>query len=66
MRIEGICCGDCSLCELAKSGQVDMVPCALDQIFQRVQRIEKIVYSFSNNKNNNLATMPNEEDVCIQ
>lgn len=40
MRIDGKCCGDCGACELVKSGRVDMIPCVLDQIFQRVQRNE--------------------------
>lgn len=37
----GKCIGDCAKCELAQSGQVDMIPCAIDQMFQRVQRMEK-------------------------
>ena len=41
MSRQGKCIGDCAKCELAKSGQVDMIPCAIDQIFQRVQRLEK-------------------------
>lgn len=40
-RLEDVCCGDCSKCELVKFGSVDMVPCVLDQIFQRLQRLEK-------------------------
>lgn len=40
MRIEGKCCGDCSKCKLLEDGKVDMIPCAIDQIFQRVQKIE--------------------------
>lgn len=38
---QGKCIGDCAKCELAQSGQVDMIPCAIDQMFQRVQRMEK-------------------------
>ena len=41
MRLNEICCGDCSNCELVKNGNVDMIPCVLDQIFQRLQRMEK-------------------------
>lgn len=41
MRLNETCCGDCSQCELIKSGNVDMIPCVLDQIFQRLQRMEK-------------------------
>lgn len=39
-RLTGKCPGDCSKCELLASGSVDMVPCILDQIFARTQRIE--------------------------
>jgi|GEM_PF-3521401 len=41
MRVEGKCAGDCSKCELLEQGKVDMIPCILDQLFQRVQRLEK-------------------------
>lgn len=40
-RLENRCCGDCGNCELLRRGDVDMVPCVLDQIFQRVQSLEK-------------------------
>ena len=43
MRVEGKCAGDCSKCELLEQGKVDMIPCILDQLFQRVQRLEKIL-----------------------
>lgn len=39
-RLTGKCPGDCSKCELLATGSVDMVPCILDQIFARTQRIE--------------------------
>lgn len=39
-RLSGKCPGDCSKCELLATGSVDMVPCILDQIFARTQRIE--------------------------
>lgn len=42
-RIQGLCKGDCSRCELLANGEVDMIPCVLDQIFQRVQRNEKAI-----------------------
>ena len=41
MSRQGKCIGDCARCELEQSGQVDMIPCAIDQMFQRVQRMEK-------------------------
>ena len=37
-RIKGKCIGDCSRCELLAAGEVDMIPCVLDQIFARVRR----------------------------
>jgi hypothetical protein len=40
-RIEQLCPGDCAKCQLLADGKVDMVPCALDQIMRRMQRIEK-------------------------
>ena len=39
-RVDGICCGDCSKCTLLANGEVDMIPCILDQIFRRVQTNE--------------------------
>ena len=39
-RLKENCPGDCLQCNLLKSGQVDMIPCILDQIFRRVQTIE--------------------------
>lgn len=37
-RIDGKCIGDCSRCELLSAGEVDMIPCILDQIFARVRK----------------------------
>lgn len=42
-RIEKGCCGDCAKCALLADGQVDMIPCALDQLLRRVIRLEKMV-----------------------
>lgn len=57
MRVEGKCIGDCSKCELLNNGSVDMVPCILDQMFQRVQRVE---YKIDNLKKEtaNIAEVP--------
>lgn len=41
MRLENKCCGDCSSCELLKNEKVEMVPCILDQLFQKQKRVEK-------------------------
>lgn len=41
MRIEGKCIGDCSKCQLLANGEVDMIPCILDQIFIRVRKNER-------------------------
>ena len=35
MRVEGKCIGDCSKCQLLANGEVDMIPCILDQTFIR-------------------------------
>lgn len=40
-RVEKECCGDCARCELLAAGEVDMVPCAIDQLLRRVIRLEK-------------------------
>lgn len=37
-RLKGKCIGDCSKCRLLADGEVDMVPCVLDQIFARVRK----------------------------
>lgn len=41
MRLEGKCIGDCSKCQLLANGEVDMIPCILDQIFIRVRKNER-------------------------
>lgn len=53
-RLNGICIGDCSRCELLANGEVDMIPCILDQIFQRSQKNEKEI--------ENLKTMLKEKN----
>lgn len=40
MRVEGKCIGDCSKCQLLADGEVDMIPCILDQIFARTRKSE--------------------------
>lgn len=40
-RSEKTCPGDCSKCPLLANNEVDMIPCILDQTFQRIQRMEK-------------------------
>lgn len=49
-RINKTCIGDCSRCELLANGEVDMVPCVLDQIFQRTQRLEQEMRSMKDGK----------------
>ena len=44
-RLSGKCVGDCSKCELLANGEVDMIPCILDQLFQRQQRQFKEIES---------------------
>ena len=40
-RLEYKCIEDCSNCELLKDGKVDMIPCLLDQMFQKTKKLEK-------------------------
>ena len=40
-RVSHPCCGDCAQCSLLANGEVDMMPCILDQLFRRVQNIER-------------------------
>lgn len=42
-RLGKACPGDCSKCEMLRDGEVDMIPCILDQLFQRQQRHEKML-----------------------
>lgn len=39
-RLKENCPGDCTQCKLLQSGDVDMIPCILDQIFKRVQVVQ--------------------------
>lgn len=55
MRIDGKCCGDCAQCKLLQNGDVDMIPCILDQLFRRVQRIEREI-----EKGNKIVLINNE------
>lgn len=41
-RVDKTCCGDCAKCTLLANGDVDMIPCALDQILHRVMRLERL------------------------
>ena len=41
-RVDKPCCGDCAQCTLLNNGDVDMIPCVLDQIFRRLQRLESV------------------------
>lgn len=55
MRVNGRCCEDCSQCTLLQEGKVDMIPCLLDQVFQRLKRLEVAV------KEQNKAVVVREE-----
>ena len=57
MRITEKCCGDCSQCQLLTDGRVDMIPCILDQLFQRVKRMDE---KLNNNKETHIADVPEE------
>lgn len=43
-RMEQVCCGDCSKCQLPQAGQMQtMMACAIDQVFQRMQKTEIVI-----------------------
>ena len=42
-RLTTSCCGDCAVCKLLANGEVDMIPCILDQLFRKVQRLEEMI-----------------------
>lgn len=61
MRVEGKCIGDCSRCQLLADGEVDMVPCILDQIFSKVRKNEREIAEMKKLLSENL-----ESRDCIQ
>lgn len=61
MRVEGKCIGDCSRCQLLADGEVDMVPCILDQIFSKVRKNEREIAEMKKLLSENL-----ESKDCIQ
>lgn len=61
MRVEGKCCGNCEVCQLLADGQVDMIPCVLDQIFQRLQRLEQMNIN-KGKKRTNIAELPTKDE----
>lgn len=61
MRVEGKCCGDCGSCQLLANGQVDMIPCVLDQIFQRVRKLEEQSIN-KGKKRTNIAEIPDKTE----
>lgn len=71
MRIKQSCLGDCGKCELLECGDVEMIPCVLDQIFQRVQKneqniksIQTVIGNLSNKKEKGIS-LANCGDVDI-
>ena len=61
MRVEGKCCGNCEICQLLANGHVDMIPCVLDQIFQRLQRLEQMSIN-KGKKRTNIAELPTKDE----
>lgn len=49
-RVQNICPGDCANCTLLAKGEVDMIPCALDQILRRVIKLETKVADIQKEK----------------
>lgn len=66
MRVEGKCIGDCSKCQLLANGEVDMIPCILDQIFARTRKSEREIMAIremlqSDGAKNNISLASTEE-----
>ena len=61
MRVEGKCCGNCETCQLLANGQVDMIPCVLDQVFQRLQRLEQMSIN-KGKKRTSIAELPTKDE----
>lgn len=59
MRVEGKCIGDCSRCQLLADGEVDMVPCILDQIFSKVRKNEREIAEMKKLLSENLDSRDN-------
>lgn len=59
MRVEGKCIGDCSRCQLLADGEVDMVPCILDQIFSKVRKNEREIAEIKKLLSENLESRDN-------
>lgn len=59
MRVEGKCIGDCSRCQLLADGEVDMVPCILDQIFSKVRKNEREIAEMKKLLSENLESRDN-------
>lgn len=60
-RLGKACPGDCSKCEMLRDGEVDMIPCILDQLFQRQQWHEKMldeILKHSQNLEEDMKVMP--------
>lgn len=47
-RVNSKCCGDCSKCVMLANGEVDMIPCMVDQVFQSIQRMERRLAQMGN------------------
>ena len=68
MRVDGKCCGNCEVCQLLADGQVDMIPCVLDQIFQRLQGVEQAIQQLEQmsinkgKKRTNIAELPTKDE----
>lgn len=62
-RLDARCCGDCGSCELLRNGEVSMIPCAIDQLMQRVQQLSKKIDSLSKTNQNDVKIAFAKSDV---
>ena len=59
--MEKVCKMNCAKCELYLSGEVDMIPCALNLLVNKMRALEKKVDSMASEKNFKIKTDDVEE-----
>lgn len=64
--MEKVCKMNCAKCELYLSGEVDMIPCALNLLVNKMRTLEKKVDLMSSEKNFKINTDEVEENEEIE
>lgn len=68
-RVDHPCPGDCARCGLLADGKVDMIPCVLDQLFRRVQKMESSINQLKDLQTpaeQNVAALGHNEEKYVQ